>query len=327
MSPQLLDLVLGASLIPLGAVCYLVATDRAAGVLARSGKGDVRSWLWLLPALVLIGGILLYPFAKTLYLSFKGGDSSRFVGIDNYKAIFSDPSLVAVLKVNILWVVAFPLGAVALGLLTAVLLDRVRYERLAKEIITMPTAVSFVAGSVMWRLIYTYNAPGTAQIGTLNAFLRLLVPGFVPKAWLIDSRFNNYALIFVGVWMGTGLATLILSAAVKGVPRELMEAARIDGAGEWAVFRHVTLPELIPALAVVTTTSVIAAIKVFDIVYVMTGGNYNTDVIATRMYSEQFAYGNTGLACAIAVVLLLAATPVLLANRGAMRREEAVWTS
>jgi alpha-glucoside transport system permease protein len=121
--------------------------------------------------------------------------------------------------------------------------------------------------------------------------------------------------------MGTGLATLILSAAVKAVPKELVEAARIDGANEWQVFRRVMLSELVPALAVVTTTAVIAAIKVFDIVYVMTGGNYNTDVIATRMYSEQFAYQNTGLACAIAIVLLLAATPVLLANRGAMRRE------
>jgi alpha-glucoside transport system permease protein len=148
-----------------------------------------------------------------------------------------------------------------------------------------------------------------------------VLPGFVPKAWLIDPRFNNYALIFVGIWMGAGLATLILSAAVKGVSRELLESARIDGASEWRVFRHVMLPELVPALAVVTTTSVIAAIKVFDIVYVMTGGNYNTDVIATRMYSEQFAYQNTGLACAIAIVLLLAVTPVLLANRGVLGRE------
>ena len=147
-----------------------------------------------------------------------------------------------------------------------------------------------------------------------------MIPGFVPKAWLVDPRFNNYALIFVGIWMGTGLATLILSAALKGVPPELSDAARVDGAGEWRAFRHVTLPHLVPALAVVLTTSVIAAIKVFDIVYVMTGGNYNTDVVATRMYSEQFAFQNTGLACAIAIVLLLAVTPVLAANRGVLRR-------
>ena len=132
----------------------------------------------------------------------------------------------------------------------------------------------------------------------------------------------EYALIFVGVWMGTGLATLILSAAVKGIPKEMIEAARIDGAGEWKVFRHVMLPELVPTLAIVMTVSIIAAIKVFDIVYVMTGGNYGTDVIATRMYSEQFAYQNTGLASAIAIVLLIAVTPVLLANWGLTRREE-----
>jgi alpha-glucoside transport system permease protein len=322
MSRQLLDLVLGVTLIPLALLAYLVATERVVRVFERDRHSRLRAWVWLAPGFVLIGGVLVYPLLKTLYLSFFDASSRNYVGIGNYKAIFSDPTLVSVLKVNLLWIFLFPLGAVALGLLTALLLDRVRYEKVAKAIIAMPIAVSFVAGSVMWRLIYTYNAPGTPQIGTLNAFLKALVPGFVPKAWLIDSHYNNYALIFVGIWMGTGLATLVLSAALKGVPRELIEAARIDGANEWHVFRIVILPELIPALAVVTTISVIAAIKVFDIVYVMTGGNYNTDVIATKMYSEQFAFQNTGLACAIAIVLLLAVTPVLIANRGVLRREE-----
>jgi alpha-glucoside transport system permease protein len=324
MRSQLVDLVLGAVLLPLGVVGYLVAAEGA--VMRRAGRraGSLRPWLWLTPVFILIGGVLVYPLVKTLYLSFRNADSTQSVGFKNYRAIFSDPNLIAVLKVNGLWIVVFPLAAVLLGLLTAVLLDRVRYERLAKAIITMPTAVSFVAGSVTWRLIYTYNPPGTPQIGSLNAFLKAILPGFVPQAWLIDQRFNNYALIFIGIWLGTGLATLILSAAVKGIPRELIEAARIDCASEWRVFRHIMLPELVPALAVVTTVSVIAAIKVFDIVYVVTGGNYHTDVIATRMYSEQFAYQNTGLACAIAIVLLLATTPVLLANRAAMRREAVV---
>ncbi|HET7127672.1 MAG TPA: sugar ABC transporter permease [Gaiellaceae bacterium] len=322
MTRQLADLVLGVTLIPLGLFAYLVATERVVGVVERVGRGRLRAWVWLAPPLALIVGVLVYPLAKTLYLSFFDASSSHYVGARNYRAIFSDPALVSVLKVNLIWVVFFPLGAVSLGLLTALLLDRVRYEKVAKAIIAMPTAVSFVAGSVMWRLIYTYNAPGTPQIGTLNAALQALVPGFVPRAWLVDSHYNNYALVFVGIWMGTGLATLILSAALKGVPHELIEAARIDGANEWHVFRIVILPELIPALAVVTTVSVIAAIKVFDIVYVMTGGNYNTDVVATRMYSEQFASQNTGLACAIAIVLLLAVTPVLIANRGVLRREE-----
>lgn len=322
MSQRLLDLFLAATLVPLGIVVYLVATERGIAGAGRGLRAGFRPWLWLLPSFVLVGGILVYPLLKTVYLSFRGPDSSRFVGGENYKAIFTDGSLVSVLKVNLLWLVVFPLGAVSLGLLTAVLLDRVRYERVAKAIITIPVAISFVAASVMWRLIYTYNAPGTPQIGTLNSFLEALVPNFVPKAWLVDPRYNNYALIFVGIWMGTGLATLIFSAAVKGIPRDLVEAARMDGANEWRVFRNVMLPELVPAIAVVTTVSVIAAIKVFDIVYVMTGGNYNTDVIATRMYAEQFSYGNTGLASAIAIVLLLAAMQVLLANRVALRREE-----
>ena len=318
----MLDLFLGATLLPLGVVAYLVATERGIAGFGRGRLASLRPWLWLLPSLVLVGGILVYPLIKTVYLSFRGPDSSAFVGAKNYRALFTDASLVSVLKVNLLWLVVFPLGAVGLGLMTAVLLDRVRYERIAKAIITLPTAISFVAASVMWRLIYTYNAPGTPQIGSLNAFLDALIPNFVPKAWLVDSHYNNYALIFVGIWMGTGLATLILSAAVKGIPKDLVEAARMDGANEWRVFRNVMLPELVPALAVVTTVSVIAAIKVFDIVYVMTGGNYNTDVIATRMYAEQFSYENTGLASAIAIVLLLAAMPVLFANRAALRREE-----
>jgi alpha-glucoside transport system permease protein len=322
LSPHVLDLILGTTLIPLVLLSYLVASE---SVSAEAGwRRPLRPWLWMAPALILIGGVLVYPLVKTLYLSVRGPDSTHFVGLENYKAIFTDGSLLSALRVNVLWIVLFPAGCVALGLLTAVLLDRVSYERFAKAIITLPTAVSFVAGSLMWRLIYTYNAPGTPQLGTLNSALDAFVPGFVPKAWLVDARFNNFALIFVGIWMGTGLATLILSAAVKGVPRELVEAARIDGANEWRVFRNVILPELVPALAVVLTTSVIAAIKVFDIVYVMTGGNYNTDVVATRMYAEQFVYQNTGLACAIAIVLLLAVTPVLLANRGVMRRETAI---
>jgi len=321
VSPRLLDLLLGATLLPLGVVAYLAATERGIAGVAGGRLAGMRPWLWLLPSFVLIGGILIYPLLKTVYLSFRGPDSSRFVGGDNYKAIFTDASLVSVLKVNLLWLVVFPLGAVSLGLLTAVLLDRVRYERAAKAIITLPTAISFVAASVMWRLVYTYNPPGTPQIGTLNAFLDALLPNFVPKAWLVDTHYNNYALIFVGIWMGTGLATLVLSAAIKGIPKDLVEAARIDGANEWRVFKSVMLPELVPALAVVTTVSVIAAIKVFDIVYVMTGGNYNTDVIATRMYAEQFSSGNTGLATAMAILLLLAAMPVLLANRSAFRRE------
>jgi alpha-glucoside transport system permease protein len=324
VSQRPLDLLLVATLVPLGVFAYLVAAERGIATAGRSIQASLRPWLWLLPSFVLVGGILVYPLLKTIYLSFRGPGSGRFVGADNYKAIFTDGSLVSVLKVNLLWLVVFPLGAVSLGLLTAVLLDRVRYERIAKAIITVPVAISFVAASVMWRLIYTYNAPGTPQIGTLNAFLEALVPNFVPKAWLVDPHYNNYALIFVAIWLGTGLATLILSAAVKGIPRDLVEAARIDGASEWRVFRSVMLPELAPALAVVTTVSVIAAIKVFDIVYVMTGGNYNTDVIATRMYAEQFSYGNTGLASAIAIVLLLAAIPVLLANRAALRREDSV---
>ena len=163
MSRQAFDLLLGVTLIPLALLGYLVATESAVDALQRGRHSRVRPWIWLAPGLVLIGGVLVYPLLKTLYLSFFDASSSRYVGLRNYRAIFTDPTLVSVLKVNLLWIVLFPLGAVSLGLLTALLLDQVPYESVAKAVITLPTAVSFVAGSVMWRLIYTYNAPGTPR--------------------------------------------------------------------------------------------------------------------------------------------------------------------
>ena len=317
------ELLLGLVAVPAMVMLYLFAGERLLALASPGRQRHARPVLWLAPALALILGVLIYPLGKTVVLSLQGTGSSTFPTIGNYKEIFTDDSLLSVLRVNLMWIVLYPLGCTVLGLAAAVLLEQVSYERIAKAIITIPTAISFVASSVMWQLVYAYSPPGTPALGALNGFLQALVPGFVPQAWLVDEGLNNIALNVVGIWMGTGLATLILSAALKGVPRELIEAARLDGAGEWRVLRHVIIPELKPALIVVATTSVIGAIKVFDIVYVMTGGNYETDVIATRMYSEQFAYGNTGLASALAVILVVAVTPVLMVNRRAMRREAA----
>jgi alpha-glucoside transport system permease protein len=226
------------------------------------------------------------------------------------------------LRNNVFWLVFLTGFTVGLGLLFAVILDRVRYESIAKSIVFIPMAISFVAASVIWKLQYDYQPPAQPQTGTLNAIVVAL--GGQPVPWLVDRTTNNPALIWVGVWLWTGFCLVILSAGLKGIPAEIIEAARVDGANEWQVLRHVTIPMMSSTIAVVATTMIIYALKAFDIVYVLTFGNYNTDVIANRMYKEMFNYNNFGRASAIAVVLLAAIVPVMLFNIRRFREQEAI---
>ncbi|RIK27499.1 MAG: ABC transporter, partial [Chloroflexi bacterium] len=228
------------------------------------------------------------------------------------------------LRNNLLWVIFFPLFAVTLGLLLAVLTDRVRYETAAKALIFLPMAISFVAAGVIWKFMYDYRPPIMPQTGTVNAILTTVVPGAEPRAWLVEQSFNNGALIFVAIWMYTGFCMVILSAGLKGIPTELLEAARVDGANELRVFTRVIVPLLSPTIAVVATTMIINALKAFDIVYVMTNGAFNTDVIANRMYKEMFNVRDFGRASAIAVVLLAAIIPVMILNIRRFRQQEAI---
>jgi alpha-glucoside transport system permease protein len=210
---------------------------------------------------------------------------------------------------------------VALGLVAAVFTDRVPYEGLAKTMIFLPMAVSFVAAGVIWKFMYDFRPPTVAQTGLLNAVLMAIVPGFEPRAWLTNPPGNNLALIAVAVWTWTGFCLVIFSAALKGIPTELLEAARVDGASELGVVRHVVLPLLGPTTAVIVTTMVIFALKAFDVVYVMTSGNFETEVIANRMYKELFNIRDFGHASAIATVLLIAVVPVMLFNIRRFRGE------
>jgi alpha-glucoside transport system permease protein len=218
-------------------------------------------------------------------------------------------------------VILFTAGTVIFALILAVLLDRVRYEKLVKSIIFIPAAISMVGAAVIWKFVYAYRPIGVPQIGVLNALVVAL--GGEPVGWLIRRPWlNNIALIWVGVWIWTGFCMIILSAAYKNIPRELLEAARIDGAGEWRVFRRIVLPLLAPTIAVIATTMVVQVLKVFDIVFVMTSGNYGTEVIANRMYKEMFVFFNYGRASAIAVVLLLLIGPVMIFNIRRFTREK-----
>lgn len=301
---------------------------------ARSPKRRYGHWLWLLPSLFLAIIFLIYPVVDTLRLSFMNSNSTSYVGFSNYSYVFTNHATQDALLNNVLWLTLFTLLAVGLGVLLAVLTGRVRYEATAKAFIFIPMAISFVAAAVIWKFVYAYSPQGFNQIGMLNAAGAGV--GLPPQAWLVTQTLpytnvllptplhtNNFALIAVGVWMWTGFAMVILSAGLKGIPTEVVEAARVDGASEWQIFWRIILPILSPTIAVVATTLIIQALKIFDIVWVTTAGNYNTDVIATYMYKEMFNYRDFGKAGALAVILLLAILPIMLINIRRFRSQEA----
>ncbi len=312
-------IIIGAVLIPAAIYLVLGVGERALSGLRPRRAARLRPWLWLLVPLAIVGLILIYPLIDTIYLSFRNAANTGTAGLNNFKWAFTG-DMPSVLGNNLIWLIVFPAVTVVLGLIVAVLFDRIKYERLAMTLIVLPTAISFSAGSIIWRQIYSYQAPGAAQTGLLNA-LWTLIPGNKPVPWLQTSTINTLLLIFVAIWSSLGVAALILSAAVKNVPADLVEAARLDGAGEWRVFLSVTLPSILPSVLVVVTTEVIFALKVFDIVYVMTNGNFHTDTIANRMYSELFAANNIGHASAIAVILMVVALPIVVVNIRQFRAE------
>jgi len=277
-------------------------------------------WLYLGPALAVLVFFLIYPSINTIYLSFLDKNSEKFVGASNYVYAFTNRTMLTALRNNIFWVLIFTPLTVFLGLVLAVILDRVKYETIIKFIIFMPMAISFVGASVIWKFVYAYRPAFAPQIGLLNAFRGIF--HLLPVPWLIKRPWvNNFCLIAVGIWVWTGFCMVILSASYKGLPRQLLEAARIDGATEWKIFWRVILPLMMPTVAVLITTQVINVLKVFDIVYVMTNGSFGTEVIANRMYKEMFNFRNFGRASAIAVVLLLLILPMLLVNLRRFRRQ------
>ena len=225
------------------------------------------------------------------------------------------------MKNNLLWLVFFTLGTLLFGLLIAVLSERVKYESAVKALIFIPMAISFVAAGIIWKFMFEFRPAGEVQVGTVNAIMTFVSPGAIPRAWLVDRATNNPALIAVGVWMWTGFAMVILSAALKAVPIEVIEAAKIDGAREGQIFLRITLPQIAPTIVFVATTLMINVLKVFDIVYVMTNGNLGTDVIANRMYKEMFNFHDFGQASAIADFLLLCIIPVMIVNIRRYRRQ------
>ncbi|MFN2538167.1 MAG: carbohydrate ABC transporter permease [Mycobacteriales bacterium] len=286
-------------------------------------RGDrVVAAVFLLPTVALISVGLVYPGLKTIYQSFFNAAGDAFIGIDNYSTIFGDPDKRLVLRNTVLWVLITPFVATAVGLLYAILVDKARVEALAKALIFLPMAISFVGASIIWKFVYAFrpDQPGIKQIGLLNqAFVWL---GLKPHQWLIDSPLNTVLLVVVMIWIQAGFAMTVLSAAIKAIPEDIVEAARLDGVRAWGMFRYVTVPTIRPALIVVLTTIGIGTLKVFDIVRTMTGGQFDTSVVANEFYSQSFRSDNQGLGAALATLLFVLVVPIVLYNVRQLRSSE-----
>jgi alpha-glucoside transport system permease protein len=324
MTDKLITAIIVVIAVPAVLVGYIWGTEQVLRLASEKMKPRIRPWLWLLPAFGFLGVFLVYPMVGTIVTSLQDKFAKKFVGLTNYAWFFGSEDALTALKNNLLWLIFLTLLTVGIGLLIAVLVDRVRYESIAKSVIFVPLAISMVAAGVVWLYMYQYNPPGTTQTGTLNAAIGAV--GVAPVPWLQveDLSVNTFMLIIVMAWMWTGFAMVIISAALKGINPELLEAARVDGATELQVFRGIIFPLLVPTLVVISTTMIITALKAFDVVFTMTGGQLKTNVIGTLMYQEMFSFGNNARGAAIAVVLLLAIVPIMFFNISRFRAQEAI---
>jgi len=313
-----------AILVGVGGVLLLFwGMDQLVDLLPARVRERVRPYVFVGPAVVILTVFLIYPVVNTILTSFRDARGDELVGLDNYRFVFSDESMRRSLRNTLGWIVLVPLVGVSIGLAFATLADRLtRGEAVAKSMIFLPMAISFVGAAVTFRLIYSYRPSGFGtNVGLLNGIWQGL--GNEPVAWLTQQPWNNVLLMLIMVWMQTGFAMVVLSAAIKAIPDEIIEAARIDGASELQIFRHITVPTILPTLVVVTTYMVITALKVFDIVFAMGNAESNgTEVVAERMIRWFFVANHDGRGAAIAVVLFIAVIPVMFWNVRRIREQE-----
>ncbi len=313
-----------------GMVVALVAFAVVIGVvllvvhlLERRGARRV-AWWFVGPTILLIAVGLVYPALRTIWRSFYDAAGTGFIGLGNYTDIFTSGDQLVVLRNTVLWVLVTPFVATVVGLVYAILVDGARGEAAAKALIFLPMAISFVGASIIWKFMYEYrfydpsveNNPN--QIGLINQVIVWL--GGTPQNFLLNSPWNNLFLIAVMIWIQAGFAMTILSAAIKAIPSEITEAARLDGVNSLQLFRFVTVPSIRPTLVVVLTTIAIGCLKVFDIVRTMTAGNYGTSVVANEFYTQTFSAGNQGLGAALAVLLFVLVVPIIVYNVRNLRK-------
>jgi len=288
----------------------------------KSRRGEViQTTAFVLPAVLMVCFGLLYPAVRTIWESFRDSNSTRYVGLHNYHHIFTDHDELIVLRNTALWVIVTPVAATVIGLVYAVLVDRARMEKFAKALIFLPMAISLVGASLIWKFIYDYRATENTQIGLANQFLKWL--GFDTYRFLLTEPWNTFFLIIIMIWVQAGFAMTVLSASIKSIPDDVVEAARLDGVSGYRMFRFITVPMIRPSLIVVLTTISITTLKVFDIVRTATGGNFGTSVLAYDFYVQSFRSFDSGLGAALAVLLFILVTPIVVYNIRQMRRLEA----
>lgn len=296
-----------------GSAAFFVVTNFLVEQLADHWKQRVQPYIFIAPAMALLIWFLALPAFRTIYISLFDRNSQNFVGLQNYVEVFTDRAMVETFRNNLLWILFGATAAVVMGLIVATLADRSSFENLAKSIIFLPMAISLIGAGVIWNFIYEVRDASDPQIGLLNAIVVAL--GGEPQAWTAMLQpWNNLFLIVIMVWLQTGFAMVLFSAAIKGIPAEILEASRVDGANEWQVFFQIMIPYIRGTIITVSTTVIIFTLKIFDIVIVMTGGQYGTEVIATQFYRQYFVNRNFGYGSAIAVILLLAVVPVMIYN-------------
>jgi alpha-glucoside transport system permease protein len=299
--------------------------NKLAELLPRRWEERLKPYLYILPAVAAIALYVLYPGIQTIVYSFANADSTQFVGLQNYAKLLSSDGFQQTLLTTLVWIIVAPLAAVLLGLFVATFVDKLRPrgEKAAKTIVFFPMAISAVGAGTVWLLIYAYAPPGQPQVGIQNAIVTAL--GFDPVAWLTIRTFylNTLLLVVMFLWSQVGFSMVLLSAAIKGVPTETVEAGRVDGASERQIFRRIVVPQIMPTVVTVYVTVLIGVMKLFDVVYVMTNGNFNTNVLATEFYNQLFVNFNNGAAAAVVVLLILAVVPVMIFQVRQFRLEEA----
>jgi alpha-glucoside transport system permease protein len=295
----------------------------AAGRAQGRGSRPLALVVLLGPALLLVTIGLVIPAIRTIYLSFFNSSSAKYVGFDNYVWSFTNSNNQRVMINTLLWIIVAPFAATGLGLALALLVDRMRQPAVWKSLIFMPTAISFVGASIIWKFIYDSRDPSNPQIGLLSQLVIAL--GWKhPPNWILSSPLNTFLLMVIMVWVQTGFAVVVLSAAIRAIPTDVIEAARVDGAYGRKLYMYVMIPMIRNTLVVVLTTIMIITLKVFDIIRTMTGGNFNTEVLSNAMYSQSFVQFNTGRGSALAVILFAGVLPLVIYNIIVLRKERSI---
>ncbi|CAN5142322.1 sugar ABC transporter permease [soil metagenome] len=289
---------------------------------APKKRKDVAQLIgFLTPAFLFLVIGLVYPAIRTAIASLFDG-KGNFIGGENFVWVFTQPDSLVSLRNTVIWVILTPLASTAIGLAYAVFIDKSRGERYFKALVFMPMAISFVGASIIWKFVYEYRPTGVNQIGLLNQFVVWL--GGQPVQWLQSAPANTILLIVVMIWIQTGFAMVVLSAAIKGVPTDIIEAAQLDGTNAWQRFTNVTIPGIQSSLVVVVTTISIATLKVFDIVRTMTAGNFDTSVLANEMYTQAFRAGEPGRGSALALILFVLVLPIVIYNVRVLRKQREI---